>query len=244
MALRTGILIFATMFYSVTAFAATGPQIRFDAQEHDFGSVVHGSSPKTEFAFTNTGDETLIVKKLRSDCGCTKGIGGSREVPPGSQSTITAQIHTEGLSAGRHGNTVLVYTNDRKQPLVRLKLRYKVVRHITLSPRSVGTTLKKTVERVTVPLTATNHWENPITLKAPTEATPNGCVTLDPGEIVVPPGDTVRFTISIPVVAAQSKGFCSGVALIETDDPMEKVLRVRYLIRLPGKQSAQAEDRG
>jgi hypothetical protein len=214
------------------AVAGTGPKISFDSETHDFGEVVHGTSPTTEFTFTNSGDEKLIIKRLGSDCGCTKGIRGDRDVSPGSSSTITAQIHTDGLPPGRHGNTIVVKSNDPQRPSVKLKLTYTVVRHVSVEPRSVATALKEMKEEVTLPLRATNHWTEPITLKAAADEKVSG-ICLTPREVVVPPGGSIRFGISIPVKETKRR-YCSGVARIETTDPLEQTVHVRYLIQIPG----------
>jgi len=231
------------MLWSALATAGTGPKISFDSETHDFGEVVHGTSPKTEFRFTNSGDEKLLIKRLASDCGCTKGIRGDREVSPGSSSTITAQIHTDGLPPGRHGNTIMVKSNDPKRPAVQLQLTYTVVRHVSVEPRSVATALKEMKDEVTLPLRATNHWTKPITLKAAADDKMGG-ICLNPREVVVPPGDSVRFGISIPVKETKRR-YCSGVARIETTDPLEQTVQVRYLIQLPGSSAEKSlEPRG
>ncbi|MFH1117450.1 MAG: DUF1573 domain-containing protein [Pseudomonadota bacterium] len=219
------------------ALGGAGPKISFESEMHDFGEVNHGTSPTIELKFTNSGDQKLIIKRLDSDCGCTKGIRGDREVGPGSSSTVTAQIHTDGLPPGRHGNTITVKSNDPGRPEVRLKLVYTVIRHISIQPQSVAVALKEMKERATLRLTATNHWTEPITLKSPENGKPDG-IRLTPRDVVVPPGDSVRFEMSIPVKNTERR-YCIGVAKIETTDPLEETLRVRYLIQLP-KTAAKA----
>ncbi len=228
---RLFVVLLNVMMCTGVALAATGPKISFDSELHDFGEVIHGSSPKAEFRFTSSGDEKLIIKRLGSDCGCTKGIRGDREVNPGSTSTITGQVRTDGLRPGRHGNTITVKSNDPQRPVVRLKLVYTVVRHISIEPPAVAVALKEMKEEATLRLTATNHWTKPITLKVP-EKTNTGGICLKPREVVVPPGDSIRFEMSIPLRKADRR-YCIGVATIETTDPLERTLRVRYLIKLP-----------
>ena len=50
------------------AFASAqvaGPQIEFDRTEHDYGEVEQGGDGTTEFVFTNTGTEPLIISKAK-----------------------------------------------------------------------------------------------------------------------------------------------------------------------------------
>ncbi len=234
--------LFCLTICAAVAIAGTGPKISFDSEAHDFGEVVHGTSPTTEFKFTNSGNAKLTIKKLGSDCGCTKGIQGDREVEPGSSSTITAQIHTDGLPPGRHGNTIVVKSNDPQRPSVRLKLTYTVVRHISVEPRSVATALKEMKEEVTLPLRAKNHWTKPITLKAAADEKVSG-ICLTPREVVVPPGDSVRFGITIPLKEAERR-YCTGTAKIETTDPLERTVQVRYLIQIPKAAAKTSKPQG
>ena len=50
---------------------ASGPIITFDKTEHDFGTINEGDKVTTEFNFTNTGKEDLIIVDARGSCGCT-----------------------------------------------------------------------------------------------------------------------------------------------------------------------------
>lgn len=233
MLVRTVIVFLALLLPAVAVTGVAGPGIDFDSEEHDFGEVVHSASPTTEFSFANTGDETLIIKKLRSSCGCTKGMKGSREIPPGGKSTIVARIYTEGLPPGPHGNTITVHSNDTKRPVVKLRLRYSVVRHISVAPETVATTLNERPDTVALVLTAKNHWKKPIVLTSEAEEGSNDGPLLVPSEVVVPAGEEVGFKLRIPVRTNKSSRYCAGIAWIRTSDPIEKRLRVRYVIRLP-----------
>jgi len=41
------------------------PNVVFTAVHHDFGTVTAGKSPKTEFSFSNTGDEKLVIESVK-----------------------------------------------------------------------------------------------------------------------------------------------------------------------------------
>ena len=50
---------------SSVAPAGHGPTISFDRVKHDFGEVIHGSSPVASFQVTNIGDEPLSYSQLK-----------------------------------------------------------------------------------------------------------------------------------------------------------------------------------
>ncbi|MEJ2717374.1 MAG: DUF1573 domain-containing protein [Deltaproteobacteria bacterium] len=84
---KAGLLV-VLLILPLMVYAATGPRISFDKETHDYGDVQYGDTVTEEFDFTNTGDKTLVIDKLRATCGCTKAIKGSSEVPPGGKSSI------------------------------------------------------------------------------------------------------------------------------------------------------------
>lgn len=214
--------------------AGSGPRIDFADREHDFGDVIHGQSPSAELTFSNAGDELLVIEKIESSCGCAKAIRGSRRVAPGAKSTLYAQIDTFGMQPGKHLKTIAVYCNDKEHPVTTVRLIFNVVRHVSITPDMVATSLPEPNMSSVFRVSATNHWTKAITLKA---AATRGSdqVTMAPEQVVVPPGGKIDFRLSVRFEQQAGQRYKKGTALIETDDPLEKVLPVRYFIRLPQK---------
>jgi len=216
----------------LAVLAGAGPQITFQTQVHDFGDVIHGQSPSAEVTFTNTGDELLVVEKIMSSCGCAKAVRGSQRVTPGESSKIYAQIITYGMSPGRHTQAVDIHSNDPAHPVTTLKFSFNVVRHVTVDPLFLARRLSAAEKEPVFRLTATNHWTEPITLKAAKSDDPCEAL-LTPQEIVVPPGGKASFELAVRVKRATPQSYVKGSAYIETSDPLERMLRLRYYIQLP-----------
>ena len=215
----------------VLLHAGSGPKITFATVEHDFGDVKHGESPSVELSFTNTGDDVLVVNRIESSCGCAKAIRGNRRLSPGESSKIYAQIDTLGMPPGRHRKTLTVRSNDPAHPLTSLKLIFCVVRHVTLSPHTLATCLSESDKEAVFSMKATNHWTAPVTLRA-CKSTDTQEILMIPAEVVVPPGGAADFQISIRVTQAKGQPYLMGTTWIETDDPFEKALSVRYFLQL------------
>jgi hypothetical protein len=213
-------------------YAGTGPKISFEKLEHDFGDVSYGESPSVELTCTNSGDAVLILEKIESSCGCAKAIRGSRQLAPGSSTKIYAQIETLGMPPGRHSKTIAVNCNDPEHPSNRLKLIFNVVRHVTIDPDTLAVCLLEYDKDAVFHLKATNHWTNPITL---TSAKCSGSdeASLVPQEVVVLPGGSTDFQLSVRVKRGQGQSNAKGIALIETNDSHERTLPIRYFIQLP-----------
>ena len=76
-----------------------GPQIVFDDESHNFGTIKEGIVAEYTFRFTNTGDQPLVLKDVRPSCGCTTPDWSKEPVQPGK----TGQIIVKFNSAGRPG---------------------------------------------------------------------------------------------------------------------------------------------
>ncbi len=92
--------------------------IKFDKEEHDFGTLLQGEVVTYSFHFTNTGNVPLIISDVGSSCGCTVGDYPREPIAPGKTGSIKVTYN----SAGHHGFqsrylTVMTNTNPAKTTL-------------------------------------------------------------------------------------------------------------------------------
>jgi len=217
---------------TLIAAAAAGPQIVFEQESHNYGDVLYGKTVTAEFTFTNAGDKTLVIEKLRASCGCTKALQGSREVPPGAKSKIVAEFDTDGLSAGAKKKTISVHSNDPKRPVVTLNLLANVVKEVTVEPHLLINRLTGFQEKVSFPMKISNASKQPITIKSVhvTDAVVSGA--LKPERIVIDPGADVPFDIEMTFTEEAGRRFYSGSILLKTDHPAEKEINIKYVLQL------------
>lgn len=74
----------------------TADNMAFDVSMHDFGNVMEGPDATTEFHFTNTGKEPIIIEKAQPSCGCTVPSFSKEPIPPGGKGVINVAYHTKG----------------------------------------------------------------------------------------------------------------------------------------------------
>lgn len=89
----------------------------------DLGKMAGSTQKEAEFKFTNTGKRDLIIRYVRSTCGCTavqQGVTGIG-IKPGESSSIKA-VFSSGTYKGRQSKSIYVYTNDPKKSEVVLTL--------------------------------------------------------------------------------------------------------------------------
>ncbi len=104
-----------------------GPKIHFTSKEINYGEVVKGSDGYRTFEFVNTGDEPLIISRVRSSCGCTVAEKPEKPVMPGEKGIIKVHYNTQKPGAFR--KTITVYTNavNESNGVVILKIKGKVI---------------------------------------------------------------------------------------------------------------------
>ena len=95
------------------AQAIVFPSVTFDKTTHDFGEIMNGNQVETVFTYTNTGKSPLVVKDIKSTCGCTVPQGWSREpLAPCASSQFTVKFNGKG--ANKVSKTITLTTNTEK----------------------------------------------------------------------------------------------------------------------------------
>ena len=88
-----------------------GPSIKFESDQHDFGTVRQGDFLEFSFEFTNTGTEDLLIKRLNPSWGCIAEMASPSHIKPNAKGNITLKVNT----ADRKGlivENVEVISND------------------------------------------------------------------------------------------------------------------------------------
>lgn len=105
------------------AFAQEGPKIEFKTETINYGEVVKGEDDGVrEFAFTNTGDAPLLIKDVKSSCGCTVPEWPKTAIEPGKSDKIVVKYN---MNPGPISKTITVETNAVNKPNGVIPLRIK-----------------------------------------------------------------------------------------------------------------------
>ncbi|MCE5344719.1 MAG: DUF1573 domain-containing protein [Bacteroidales bacterium] len=93
----------------------------------DLGKIKGATQNDVEFKFANEGKRDLVIRYIRSSCGCTAVQQGNQGVgiKPGQSSSIKA-VFNSGSYRGRVTKAIYVYTNDPKNSEVVLMLNADV----------------------------------------------------------------------------------------------------------------------
>ncbi|HQU99816.1 MAG: DUF1573 domain-containing protein [Bacteroidia bacterium] len=118
------ILLSLTLFtcFSVAAIAQdevakaapanpNAPEISFEEELHDFGTLPFGGNGNFDFKFTNTGKEPLVISNAKGSCGCTVPKWPKEPIMKGQTGSINVNYDTKRV--GPFTKTVTINSNAK-----------------------------------------------------------------------------------------------------------------------------------
>lgn len=126
LALSFGILMLSAFTGGsvVKAQNAAGPEISFDKEVHDYGTIKQSGNGECEFKFTNTGNAPLIISNAKGSCGCTVPDWPKQPIKPGESAVIKVKYDTKRV--GPINKTVTVESNAVENPTKILRIKGNV----------------------------------------------------------------------------------------------------------------------
>ncbi|WP_297514956.1 DUF1573 domain-containing protein [Flavobacterium sp.] len=86
-----------------------GPQITFENETIDYGTIPHNADGNREFVFVNTGNKPLIIESAQGSCGCTVPTTPKDPIQPGQRGVIGVRYATDRV--GQFTKNVTVRSN-------------------------------------------------------------------------------------------------------------------------------------
>lgn len=99
-----------------------GPQIKFSAEEHNFGTVKKGKKLKHSFYFVNSGDAPLVISNSKGSCGCTIPFFPKDPIQPGEKGQIDVEIDANNKESDKVFEVSVKVESNAENNLVKLKL--------------------------------------------------------------------------------------------------------------------------
>lgn len=100
---------------------ANAPVVNFTEKTHDFGEMIQGDKKEYTFNLSNDGKSELIIRNVRSSCGCTAVAPSKKVIAAGEAAPIKVTFDSRG-KRGRQSKTITVITNDPKTPTTTLRI--------------------------------------------------------------------------------------------------------------------------
>ncbi len=95
-----------------TAMAQKPAEIKFDKVTHNFGKFSEKEPIMTcTFAFTNVGEQPLVINQAMASCGCTVPNYTKEPIQPGKTGEIKVTYNGTGKALGHFKKSITVRTN-------------------------------------------------------------------------------------------------------------------------------------
>lgn len=102
------------------------PVVTYDMESFDFGDIKPNSKNEHTFNLKNTGKMDLIIRDVKSSCGCTAVSPSKNMVSSGESVPLKVVFDSTGKS-GRQNKTITVITNDPKNPTSILRISSNIL---------------------------------------------------------------------------------------------------------------------
>jgi hypothetical protein len=102
------------------------PVVSYDMDTFDFGDIKPNSKNEHIFNLKNTGKKDLVIRDVKSSCGCTAVTPSKNIVPSGESVPLKVVFDSTGKS-GRQNKTITVITNDPKNPTSILRISSNIL---------------------------------------------------------------------------------------------------------------------
>lgn len=102
------------------------PVVKYDNESFDFGDIKPGSKVEHTFHLKNEGKKDLIIRDVKSSCGCTAVQPSKNIVTSGESVPLKVTFDSTGKN-GRNNKTITVITNDPKNPTTVLRISSNIL---------------------------------------------------------------------------------------------------------------------
>jgi len=89
------------------------PVISFDSKRYDFGNLNKPDIVSHEFLIENKGKKNLIIRTIKTSCGCTVVTPGKKIIAPNEKIPLMVKFNPKGKQ-GRQIKAITVISNDPK----------------------------------------------------------------------------------------------------------------------------------
>ncbi|MEE9392772.1 MAG: DUF1573 domain-containing protein [Planctomycetota bacterium] len=87
-----------------------GPWLFISESSHDFGPMFATETQRHAFRLENRGRKTLVIGRIKKDCGCAKPSLDRHEIPAGESATLTLDFKPPVI--GYLEKRIWIYSND------------------------------------------------------------------------------------------------------------------------------------
>ncbi len=116
------IFFLSMMVFGLTTIAQ--PILEYGELRYDFGTIKEGDLATHNFVIRNTGDQPLIISKVKASCGCTTPNWTKEPIMPGEKGVVTAVYNSKNRQG--HFNKSIAITSNATETVTTLYIKGRV----------------------------------------------------------------------------------------------------------------------
>lgn len=109
------------------------PKIKVENPLFNFGTATEGTMVNHTFKIKNVGKSRLVIRGVKTSCGCTAAQPTKTNLAPGEEADITAGFDTR-FQKGHQERTITVMTNDPDTPQAIMNIQGVVKQQVAAVP--------------------------------------------------------------------------------------------------------------
>lgn len=191
----------------------------------ELGDHYQGQKVERVVHIKNVGNDTLRIKEVKAQCGCTATLLSTKTLGPNAEGELSITFDTHN-SSGRVTKQVYVSSNDTTNPKLTISFSANVLQVLTMAPPSFAFNDAKLDSTYTRTITITNPSKTDkvkiLSMKSPTEA-----IKLSLMENVLMPGSQTQLQATFH---ATKSGTDRGAIELLTDHPAKPKFDITYFV--------------
>jgi len=204
------------------------PDIEFDAESQDLGTIFQMGTYECGFKFKNAGMARLVVDRATSSCGCAAPVLSKKELDPGEYAELNVELKS-GMAEGPIVRSVMVKSNDPDEPIKKLKIKANIVPRLPVKPKAVYFRKVRKSERPTAILDVGPPKIEKATSVEVKSTTEQFTYQLQPVD-----GEKGRYRLEVSIADDAPFGRSAGWLEFFLDDETEPCARIRVTAYLVG----------
>lgn len=211
------------------ASAGAQPKIMSPEPIHNFGNQRTDKDVEHNFVIRNVGEGTLVIRQVRTSCGCTVAQPEDKTLEPGAETRVKAKLKLRGRQ-GPQTKTITVESNDPENPVFKLQFKGTAIPPIKMEPQRIlfGKVMDDESRSETVKITTT---EEDLTFNIES-VDASGIEGMEHELETIKEGKEYALEVRLP--EGLPSGHHNGRFVIRTDNESHRVLLVRVNVQIVG----------
>jgi hypothetical protein len=218
----TRFILIASIFILTVMGLFAQPRIQVvGGTTFNFGDVYSGTKVTHNAMLKNAGTDTLFIKDVTAQCGCTAAMTSKKILAPSDTGSISITFNT-GSYTNKVTKHVYVTSNDTTTPKLTIEFSANVINVLTVSPNYLTFNIQKNDSTYVKSITLTNTSKSSVKILSVNSKVNGLKATLMKNQLM--PGDQTELQA---VFRPTKRETMDGIIELTTDHPNQSRIEIK-----------------